>query len=116
MTWVQATHASRVAARVTMSVIKVMLAAATTMALTLPAFAGDCYKDHKRGDAADQTAGSILITLDNRTKRAFEVYIKDTRNIKRRYWLEPGEKTAPKFNLRRKKMFRHRQLLPEGGP
>ena len=101
MTWVRATHASRVAARVKMSVIKVMLAAATTMALTLPAFAGDCYKQRAPSDKT-ATAGQVVIKLDNRGKSGIAVYVTDTDGRKFRFWLEAGEKIAPTIELRRR--------------
>lgn len=88
--------------KVKMSWIKFTQATAFALILSLPALAADCYKDRIRGDAADTTAAAIVITLDNRGKSGFAVYIRDTDGEKYRFWLEPGEKIAPTIDLQRK--------------
>lgn len=85
-----------------MSLFKLVSAAAFALTLALPALAADCYKDRTRGKTVNRTAGAIHITLDNRTKSGFAVYVTNTDGQKYKFWLEPGEKIAPKIDLRRK--------------
>lgn len=85
-----------------MSLFKLVGAAAFALALVLPAFAADCYKDSTRGKSINRTAGTVHITLDNRTESGFAVYVTNIDGLKFEFWLEPGQKIAPKIDLRRK--------------
>lgn len=79
---------------------KWLIASLLTLGLSMPAFAGTCYDKKERGDG-ESTAGAVMITYKNKSGGPLATYVQGLDGEKERIWLEDGEKTKRRFNIRR---------------